>query len=641
MPDTNGDMEMESCEEYTKKNLSEILNYFRTGGLNSIPFGRINELNIEKCDSRNVEVRYWLGLAYLLGTDQVEKNVKKAWEVLAPNCEFDERLSFCYGYAYLNGLGVELSLERAVKWLEMACKEPNCTSLYYCGECYRLMAESMRNENPHAFDFTEEEEYDISDYEAIDDDLDLPINDSEFSVARNSVGELYSEAMLRYLHAAELGCAEAYYWAGRCLRDVPSASGVVFHRRVGSVRRDSEYFQLAAENGLAEGWTPGFGSHKVCSPNRNIAKSEDCLYDAMKTEWLYSCNVSRAYYLANRLTIDDALVYYIKGVVHECGLCCLKRDGKAARTQFNAAIEASSDRLGYVKWLAQEHLTHVCSMKRYDFNFAGHSLSIEDAPSAAIKYFEYMVAASEAEFDFNYDFEEGKRDWRCCIWWYRIRLAYAIHDFREKAKILTGGRWHAKSPDAAFLMSHYELLRHTLDVQSEVARNNREKWLKMAADEGSVDALLSLAHLYQGIKRGRIFLRKKGDFGGFGCWYSYVDDEYDKKIIEKLREAYGFGCLDAGYELGMCARYGKDIVDMSSEEAFALFKKNSEMGHRESLYEYAFCLYDGYGVEKNIELAKMGISSAARADYGRGRCLYDTLFGFTYWDDYDRGIQEL
>lgn len=307
-----------------------------------------------------------------------------------------------------------------------------------------------------------------------------------------------------------------------------------------------------------------------------------------------------------------------------------------AKKEFEAAVHAKSDFCGFIKDLAKEHLIHVCSLSGYESNFFDWSNS-RKIPKELLLFLQY---STECATDVaNRTFPEQERRKREFIWWYKLRYAMELpkESDNEKGKMLI----ETRSPNAIFMMAKLSLSLYVTPLKTIANAKSRNyiRWLTLATETGSgcPEAEYALAHALVDEKCREVEHR----YLGHDVWYGKYDKRYDDDIVNHLKKAMKWGHKKAEFELLIVARYGCiESCTMNPETIAQEFKKLRNEGIEEARYEYAFCQYDGLTNEKEKEF-RTDLYAAACADYRSARAIYEKINGFTYWDDIDRGCQEI
>lgn len=605
--------------------LREMLNYLNENGLDGVPFWL--PMQLSTADEKNLDVRFWKILAYIFGTRTIERDYKRANELLAAkDTPKEPRFYFLGGLLYL--FGKPNALNNALVCLTRACTSPTKESWYYLGACQYKVAEEHK----------------------VPDDYKYSSDNTKKSALTYYL-TLLTSAYASFYNAYQMGAQEALLGMAKCslasekFRYSPAMNAVVQQAIDQEIIFDFQCAERAAQMGYAEGWQVILARTSITKPNVNTIKNRvlpafdtqtSVTLDSIISAWSIEHNISLSYYLSQRFPQEDALVHYIAGVAHECGIYNKMSNGKMAKKEFEAAVHAKSDSCGFIKELANEHLVHVCSLEGYETNFTDWSSS-RKIPNELLLFLQYSAeCATEIA---NRSFPERDRKKREFIWWYKLRYAAELSAEcnTEKGRLLI----EARSPNAIYMMANLSksLYINPLKTISNAKWQNYVRWLKLATEtgSGSPEAEYLLAHA--------LAFEKCQDsehrYLGQDNWYRKYDKKYDDEIVVHLKNATLCGHRQAEFELIKAARYGcVESCVMKPEDIANGFKSLMYEGIEEARYEYAFCQYYGLTSQKEDSFSH-DLYAAACADYGCARTIYEKLHGFTYWDDIDRGCQEI
>lgn len=667
--------------------ISWMLSGLEKTGLADVGFkGNVKKLMTVPAD--NVEVLYWKTLAFLVGTLSVHRDLRSARQLLDKVSENNEpRFQMLRGI-----LAMAESEGKDIDKLQMAescfveastCEELRKEVLYCLGKCrFALLIAKcdLDLENGPVYKIDSENKgrnvlvarchpsphLSSPEYQLKVEKTQLILEKVKDRYRAEGGGERIAEwrkslqrACQDFYDSYRLGSVEALIEIARCIHANDHLNGWAFRLintksckghsfikelRVPEFEHAYQCYKVAAGHGLAEGWGLWEQFSVLQSepwhPTSDIVDEQDIL-----AAWIDWHNVSRAYSLSLKYNQEDALVHYIAGVVHECGLCGFDKDGMVALKEFEKAQQSDSDVLGFVKDLAKDHLMHIGCLKGYESNFHPY-VGAHESKAIMLKYLEYWIERGKT--DVIYD----RQDKKCLLmrkfrWWYSLGYVLAhlsCYNWRdmvcaEKRRMLAQKLLDSDSPEGLFLMSRLDLYEVPLKIKANAKWNNELNWLKYATvfHGGSSDANYWLAK--------RLIEEKSSlAFASRGRLIDAEESLYNSEIVRKLETASLCGHQRAEFEILMAARYGNSLgIEKSPEEIANGFLQLSRKGYREAGYEYAFCQYDQFGVTCDIEDCYAGISAAACVyhGYGRGRAIYEKIWGHTYWGDLDRGCQEI
>lgn len=601
-----------------KSDKQDFIAYLEKGGLEGVPFYLSLQLDIAK--ATDPDIRYWLILAYIIGCSRIGKDVNKAKELLlAKETPKSARFDFLSGLLYLQK-GAPYSPSRALICFTRACVEPSREHWYYLGECQLA----------HALELNVTEDHRHS-------------SDPQKTKAFSLYQEWLSNAYASFYNAYEMGSLEALLGMGKCedaanpLRCWPAMNAAVHRSIDDGLTLNYLCCEKAAKMGLAEGYQKATDRMHYCP--RMIEDPFETLqtvtYKQLLELWNREHNIAVAYWMSRHYNQEDALPHYVSGVVYECGLMGFAQDGARAKEEFELAANAKLDESGFVRDLAQEHLIHICSLKGYDKNFYDFSYRSNRPPREALLYLEYMAEYGNDSWSVGHD-----SDKRRFSWWYRLRLAQHLKNApKRQGELLVA----THSPDAICMMAEIsdDLYSNPLLTSIDPRFRNKMLWYKVAQNMGSgcpvAEYKLATCYMMEKAKA-----ESKKYFVNYLEWYKKSEPTFDKLIIEQLKKAARWGLMEAEFELLYAMRYGNIQTEVMRPEEIAIgFKTLKEKGHEKAKFEFAFCEYEQFGVsEKGGDFSRV-IYEAACDDYGCARAIHEKLSGFTYWDDYDRGCQEI
>ena len=658
---------MEKNTYNTNFEVINILSSLQESGL--IESAVIKLINVQTNDR---DVLYWKILVFLVGTRMISQDLEVAKQLLARIPEDDEpRFQMLRGLlAMADSGGSDICmLQRAESCFLKASSEPTKEIWYCLGVCrYKLVVAKC--------DFNIETGYRLMSPEF--SNAAKRIRAFYFAGGAEKIREwitLLKSSCCNLYESYQLGSVEALIEIAKCveafnhlnllvslIRDPKDKMCKFLTKELLDLgmnskicpefRHSCDCYRLAAGKGLAEGW-------KLLH-NRNLSKctsepSPSCRVDenTILEAWTIRHNISQAYYLSQMYNQADALPHYIAGVVLECGFCGFEPNLTIALGEFEKALSAKSDVLGFVKELSKDHLTHL-----------GYRYGLE---CEVLKYLEYEIERDKNDRILcdrislgKYKSQDHELMMRRFRWWYGLRYVLARcpssnlndrrHFFESSQKVNVSTRERlaqilldSGSPEGLFIMSALGLYETPLHIKANARLDNQLDWLRYSTvyNGGCSDGNYLIACKLLG---------ERDDLLRLGRLTASKEEAYNAEIVRRLEMASMWGHMKAEFDILMAARYGyingcyKIEIPKSPEEIANGFLRLRDRGYTKAGYEYAFCQYDQFGVKCDVKDCYDWIRAAAYVyhGYGRGRTIYNKIWSYpTYWEDIDRGCQEI
>lgn len=242
----------------------------------------------------------------------------------------------------------------------------------------------------------------------------------------------------------------------------------------------------------------------------------------------------------------------------------------------------------------------------------------EDEEKAAYWYAEAAKqghAAAQYKLGFLYYLGNGvKKDYGEAIRWYELaakggnlEAAYNLGELYEK------GRGCAEDMDKA--IEYWKIAAEQGHESSLVAlgdayrdRGEKEealKWFRIAEEKGNYYASQCISEMGElDVYQKRWAYAEKDPDGAYQKGLAYAEDNDYEEAYHWIYVAAEKGCVDARFELAQWYYNGKAKDGKSPGMAAYCMKIAAENGHVQAMYEYAWMLATGYGVEQDLDEAE-------------------------------------